>query len=243
MECLEVRRLLMANPNHRDDAFVMHLHECNSCAAFSQQLQLEAHQVEKALQLDVPQGLAERILLNQSTVIRTRRRQRFGLALVATVVLSVGVSFGLLRNGMQDGLQDVVIAHIKAEPEHLSSQHVASLADLNTLMSEHGVRLTHSIGTVNYAGSCVIRRTKGIHLVVDAKGNPVTVLYMPDETVPHSEAFVGQQFQGVILPTGKGSLAIVGQDDSSVQEVTQRFESALHYFKPGFNEWEMTQEL
>jgi hypothetical protein len=230
MECLEVRRLLTTDPNQRDDALVMHLHECNSCAAFSQQLQLEAHQVEKALQLDVPQGLAERILLNQSTVIRTRRRQRIGLALAATVVLSVGVSFGLLRNGMQDGLQEAVIAHVKAEPEHLSSQQITSLTDLNALMNKHGARLSHSVGTVNYAGSCVIRRTKGVHLVVDAEGKPVTVLYMPDETVSHSEAFVGQQFRGVILPTGKGSLAIVGQDDSSVQEVSQRFESALHYF-------------
>jgi len=53
---------------------------------------------------------------------------------------------------------------------------------------------------------------------------------MPDETLSHRQAIVDQQFQGVILPTEKGSVAIVGQDDSSVQVIAQRFESALHYF-------------
>ena len=230
MKCLEVRRLLTANPKHRDDALVMHLHDCKSCAAYSQQLQQEEHRLEKALQLDVPEGLTERILLNQSTAIRARGRHRFGLAIAATVVLSVGVTFGLLRTGIDDGLQGAIIAHVKAEPEHLASQQLASLTDLNALMNKHGARLTHSVGTVNYAGSCVIRRAKGVHLVIEAEEHPVTVLYMPDETLPHRETIVNQQIQGVILPTEKGSLAILGQDDNSVQEVMQRFESALHYF-------------
>lgn len=230
MKCLEVRRLLTANPQHRDDAVVMHLHDCKTCAAYSQTLRQEDRRLEKALQLDVPDGLTERILLNQSTAIRTQRRHRFGLAIAATVILSVGVSVGLLRNGMEHGLQGAVIAHVKAEPEHLSSQQLSSLTDLNALMNKHGARLSHSVGTVNYAGSCVIRRSKGVHLVIEAEDYPVTVLYMPDETLPHRETIVDQQFQGIILPTEKGSLAILGQDDSSVQEVTQRFESALHYF-------------
>jgi len=118
MECLEVRRLLTANPQHRDDAVVRHLHDCKTCAVFSQQMRQEERLLESALQLEVPDGLAERILLNQSTAIRTRRRHRFGLAIAATVMLSVGITIGLLRSGMDVGLQTAFIAHIKAVPEH-----------------------------------------------------------------------------------------------------------------------------
>lgn len=230
MECLEVRRLLTANPNQRDDVMVMHLHDCKTCAVFSQQMRQEERLLERAFQLEVPDGLAERILLNQSTAIRTRRRHRFGLAMAATVVLSVGITIGLLRSGMEDGLQGAVIAHVKAEPEHLSSQQHVSLSNLNDLMMKYGAELTGSVGTVNYAGSCVIRRSEGVHLVIETADHPVTVLYMPDETLSHRQAIVDKKFQGVILPTEKGSVAIVGQDDSSVQVIAQRFESALHYF-------------
>ena len=230
MKCLEVRRLLTANPQHRDDALLMHLHDCKTCAAYSQQLRQEDRQLERALQLDVPEGLADRILLNQSTAMQTRHRHRLGLAIAATVVLSVGVIIGLLRTGMEHSLQDAVIAHVKAEPDHLSSQQHASLSNLNGLMNKYGAELSGSVGTINYAGTCKIRHSKGIHLVIEAEGKPVTVLYMPDEALPHRETIVDQEFQGVILPSEKGSIAILGQDDNSVREATRRFESALHYF-------------
>ena len=230
MKCLEVRRLLSANPNCRDAALLKHQDSCGVCTAYSKQLQKLEHQLEKALQLEIPESLTERILLNQSTAVRTHRRQLTGLAIAATILLSASLIIGVLPTSIDNNLQGSVVAHVKAEPEHLSSRQLTSLSDLNRLMYQHGAALSHSIGTINYAGTCDIRREKGVHIVVDAGGEPVTVLYMPHETLSRSKTIVDEQFQGVILPIERGSMAFLGMNESSVQEVVQRFESALQYF-------------
>ena len=230
MKCLEVRRLLSANPTHRDDALFKHLDECKDCAAYSQQLQKFEHQLEKAVQLEIPESLTERILLNQSTAVRTRRRQLTDLAIAASILLSVSLIIGMLPTSNDDNLQEAVFAHIRAEPEHLTSRQLTSLSDLNRLMYQHGAALSHSVGTINYAGSCDIHHAKGVHIVVDAGGEPVTVLYMPHETLSRSKTIVDDQFQGVILPTERGSVAFLGVDKASVLDVVKRFESALQYF-------------
>jgi hypothetical protein len=79
---------------------------------------------------------------------------------------------------------------------------------------------------VTYAQTCLFRGERVAHLVVQGAHGPVTVMLLRhvhvDRTVPVDE----DGFHGVIVPAGKGSIAIVTNNATPVQPMEQ--ELATH---------------
>jgi hypothetical protein len=75
---------------------------------------------------------------------------------------------------------------------------------------------------VRYAGICDIRRRPGAHLVFQGERGPVTVLLMPEETVPRRLAIQGDGLEGAVLPAGSGSIAIVGNRGEHIEALAER---------------------
>ena len=66
---------------------------------------------------------------------------------------------------------------------------------------------------VTYAQPCVINGKDVPHLVIQGERGPVTILLMPHEEVAEETPLDGDSIKGVILPVGKGSIAIIGERD------------------------------
>ena len=74
MNCLDFRRRIGAEPRSRDPELLAHRDACkDGCAAFWQRAQRFEDDIEAAMAVPVPEGLADRILLVQAT--DERRRQ------------------------------------------------------------------------------------------------------------------------------------------------------------------------
>ena len=85
--------------------------------------------------------------------------------------------------------------------------------------------MNHDAGLITYAQTCVINGKKVPHLVIQGKNGPVTVLLMPDETVETAVEIEGESINGVILPVGNGSIAIIGEEEESLDLIQ---ESVMH---------------
>jgi len=230
MQCLDVRRQLTIEPGRDDDALRQHLQQCARCRAFAQQqLQFDG-QLMHALRLPVPEGLAARIMLNQSTVAVKRWSSAWhyrGLGLAASLFVVVAlVFFVTTRQVPMSPLGKAVLAHVYDELPHLGEHNAVSSSQLDHLLQQYGVKLQGGLGKVNYAGACPINHHVGVHLVLESAGKPVTVLLMPGETVLSRRLLGDARFRGVIVPLGQGGAAIVAEDKSSVRDVELRLEKA-----------------
>ena len=98
---------------------------------------------------------------------------------------------------------------------------------LGFLLSQFGAELDRAVGRVSYASVCRIGRQTGVHVVVPGQQGPVTILIMPGEYVMRRSQVRSSRFSGVIVPTKKGSMAIVGQKLEPVDEVAERMQRAI----------------
>jgi hypothetical protein len=70
--------------------------------------------------------------------------------------------------------------------------------------------------------SCKINGREVPHLVMQGEKGPITILLMPFEMVDMPIKLSGQSIEGVILPVGNGSIAIIGERGEAIDEVGTR---------------------
>ena len=226
MSCLDVRRQLATDPGALTPAMAQHLAACEACRAVAGREQAFNAELDAAMQVDVPERLAARILLHQTTGARSKKR-----LLILWSALAVGVTaaaVGLLALlGPPLTIEEIVLAHINAEPHHLQDKKNVRLARVNTLLKPLGNRIVKNIGTINYAGVCNIRKQRGGHLVIEGSKGPVTVLLMPGEYIQARRTIHDPQFDGIVIPTANGSMAIVGEKGEALGTVEERLRPAI----------------
>ena len=234
MNCMDFRRQLLIDPNHKDDEMILHERECASCSTQAQQSALFESNLKQALAVEVPQGLADRIKTHQGAVERVRVRvlRPWKYAMAASLVLMFGIigllSYQNITLNQSDGLlQQAVLDHIKGELHHLAEHNNVQLAELNQIMSPLGVQAVADIGPVNFAGLCNIRKHLGVHMVLAGAQGPVTVIIMSDEMIDRDARIENTRFSGVILPQKHGSVAVVGEQGESLNEIIERLQTNI----------------
>ena len=94
MNCLEFRRICLAEPGNQGNDYLRHQQECPRCAEHVASVIRDDKQIEEALRVDVPDNLASRIILRQSIFSgrAERRRARLMYALAAGVLLAAMIT-------------------------------------------------------------------------------------------------------------------------------------------------------
>lgn len=235
MNCIDVHRKLITEPNNRDDAVNAHLSECSACANFAESVKQFDRSIHNATSINVPDGLAERILLKQSFKQQHRlRANRFKFyAIAASVILIFGVSFNFNNSPWQkESLEDATINHVANEAKHLSEENNVQLAKLNNMLQPFNIKLNNTIGQVNYAGTCPIRNLRGVHIILRAGNETATLLVMPGEYISKRTSRTKGNFKTTIVPTKNGSIAIVTPRNSKAgleKSIENKLNQAIQY--------------
>lgn len=225
--CLDVRRLVGAEPNLREPGVLEHCKVCASCAGFVREMQVLESHIERAFKVEVPEGLEARIALDGSLRHARRTWQRPWLAAAASVlmVLGIGITSYLHRHPQGQELSAAVVDHI-VNPEEVTAIgpdqsliHDASL--VTDAMDGAGVQVHVQLAGVSYAHTCLFRGERVVHLVVQGEHGPVTILLLPHIHVDASVPVDEQGFHGVIVPDGEGSIAIVTNNATPVEPMEQ----------------------
>lgn len=221
MNCLEYRRLALQDIHALPEQAQVHRDECASCQSFTHELMGFNTTLQQSMNVDVPEGLADRILLQQSFgLARSKRKQsRLRLmAVAASIVLGLILSLRLMLPGSA-ALEQAVLAHVHEEIDHLYENRQVSTERVSELLASLDTRAITAISNVRYAGTCPIGKTAGAHLVLEGQFGPVTVLYLPRESVRQTRVFGDSRFQGVLTPGKRGSIAVIGGSHTSMEEL------------------------
>lgn len=224
MNCEEYRKEVAADPSF--DGGASHLRECAACQAYRDEMQDLEQTISRALTIDVPElRMPDLPELDTAKIVPLRRRVATPawFAVAATVVVATLLGVRMLGTDIQyDSLADEIVAHLDHEPYSLevtdvpvSDQRLAAVVPANV------ATMDHSAGLITYARTCVINGRKVPHLVIQGERGPVTVLLLPEERISDAQELMGDNINGVLLPVGSGSIAIIGERDEPLQKIQE----------------------
>jgi len=234
MNCLEFRRQLTIDPLADDVALAEHEQQCPECAKFAREIRADEIKLRATLKsIQPPEGMADRIRLAAGLEQRAAVRRRWWYSAAAGVLMAIGVSmvslFSTTLERTNVALAQSVIHHIEDEASHLREAHPVSAGRINYVFRRFGAELTSSIGPIHFAAECLMRERNGVHLVLPGQAGPITVFFMPGENADGETAIKSTRFQGYLVPTNWGSIAVVGEQDESLEGMGQRLAAAVSW--------------
>ncbi len=232
MNCEDYKQAIAADPSEAFDGGALHSAECSSCNAFRAEMQALDARIAAALAIDVPEltmpelppvrGGKKVVDLASRRPIRWTTPAWVGLAASVALATVIGVRFVNIGTD-QDTLAEQVVAHLDYEPRALTVTDVAvSDQRLYSVVRPAIATLDRDLGLITYAMSCRINGREVPHLVVQGERGPVTILLMPHEQIDMPIRLEGQSIEGVILPVGDGSIAIIGERGERIDELKTR---------------------
>ncbi|MFQ5609355.1 MAG: DUF3379 family protein, partial [Woeseiaceae bacterium] len=127
-------------------------------------------------------------------------------------------------------LADQIIAHLEHEPyAYRITDKPVSDRRLTRVVPATVATMDHDAGLITYAQSCVINGKKVPHLVIQGRRGPVTILLMPEEKIEKTQEFSGDHINGVLIPIGSGSIAIIGEEGESLQRVEENVRNSVKW--------------
>ncbi len=232
VNCLDVRRQVGAEPRRLEPGVAEHCKTCAACAAFVRETQLLDGRLERAFAVPVPEGLEARIVLDASLKHAPRLwRPWFAAAASALLTLVIATAAYRHQHPVGDDLASAVVAHIRDPDEVMAIGpdrallHDASYVE--GVFQGAGLRMQGSMDDVTYAHLCLFRGERVVHLVVQGDHGPVTIMLLPHIHVDSNTPVDEDGFHGVIVPAGKGSIAIVTNNATPVEPMEQEVASKV----------------
>ena len=236
MNCIEFRRILLTDPGATRPGFAEHRRTCPDCAdAVARSAHFE-RRLREAVNVDVPENLASRILLKQSFEAHTERhwwRSPRTYALAASMLLVVGLAtLGLQSYLQQRHLSEEFVALVTGAPHALAADKSINSKEISAALQPTGLDLAGDIGDVTFAGRCLVRGKLSGHIVLQGDTAPVTVFLIRDRLVTDRATIRSAHYSGIVLPQGSGTIAIVSAPGEVLDRVEARVRSALRFKAP-----------
>lgn len=235
MNCLDFHRHKLADPRHLTAAAQSHARDCRDCLAFAQSVDLADARIERALNIAVPEGLAERVLLRHSRATRPAWR---AWALAASVVLAVALGFSQFRGIPPDELKSaspnpsaqgvppnestrassleyarLAIEHVAEEPDSFTKLFNTEPEIFREAIRSVGAELREPIGRVRYVKLCPWGARSGWHIVFETPHGLATLIVVPDTQIGAAATASVKGWSVVVQPALGGYYAVVTESE------------------------------
>ncbi|WP_425666536.1 DUF3379 domain-containing protein [Vibrio tubiashii] len=240
MDELEFRRRIMSDPKHRDSEICAAIKESEQNAQFADEVLDLDKQIAKAMAVDVPEDLADKILFNQTSVTRDNvvrpNFARKAMAMAASVAFVAGLLVGQLNwsnlvvSPAQASLATTALQHVVDEKpfiQNLDEQVKSSQINAKMMPFDHQLSETFPYH-VYYLNHCGFGKSNALHMVFRGEKGKVTLFLTgipSNQTVDFNE----DGLAGVVEPMGDTSMIIVGDEG---EDVTKIAESISKIIKP-----------
>ena len=240
MNCEDYREAITADPSESFEGGAGHAAACETCSAYRAEMRALDETIAKALAIDVPElkipdlppiGEDDNVVnLPFKKPSRISTPAWLGIAASFAIAAIIGVQFTGNGSAGDQLLAAEVLAHLDHEPWALEVTDVSvSDAQFRRVVNAEIGTMDRDVGLVSYAQSCIINGRTIPHLVIQGKDGPVTLLLMPDEMVSSAVELSGESVNGVILPHGDGSIAIIAEREEGIQEIEQRVVDSVEW--------------
>jgi len=246
MNCEDYKQIIGADPDAKPEGAAEHIAACVDCRQFTAEMVALNARMAKALKINVPprpaldlppiDGSPDNERHSNVVGLHARKPQSIStptwLAIAASFAVAAFIGLQFFAGNVDDGLNlaDEVLAHVDHEPQALVVTNVAVSEDsLSRVVNPTVGTLSAGLGLVSYARTCIINGKPVPHLVIQGENGPVTVLLMPEEMIDGPLQVDGESVNGVILPVGNGSIAIIGEDSENLEEVQQQVLDSVEF--------------
>lgn len=229
MDDLEFRRRILSDPKHRDPEMYDAIASSDINRKFADDvLGLDA-KITQAMRVEVPDGLADRILFSHNSATDTKVRPRFmrrAMAMAASVAFIVGLAVGqinwghLLITPVQASMADMAVQHVQQEEGFVSTlDEAATSRQINAKMQPFAYNLNGTFPYhVYYLNHCGFGPASAMHMVFQGERGKVT-LFLTAMPSDNSVTFSKDGMSGVIQPIGDLSLIVLGNSSENVAKI------------------------
>ncbi|MCG9575506.1 DUF3379 domain-containing protein [Vibrio tubiashii] len=232
MDELEFRRRIMSDPKQRDSEISAAIKESEQNAQFADEILDLDKQIAKAMAVDVPEDLADKILFNQTSVARDNvvrpNFARKAMAMAASVAFMAGLLVGQLNwsnlvvSPAQASLATTALQHVVDEKpfiQNLDEQVKSSQINAKMMPFDHQLSETFPYH-VYYLNHCGFGKSNALHMVFRGEKGKVTLFLTgipSNQTVDFNE----DGMSGVVEPMGDTSMIIVGDEGEDVAKIAE----------------------
>ena len=230
MDCLEFRRRLSADPGDRNAAIRAHARGCPACLRWGVESTRFENLLHQAMEVEVPENLASRILLRQA--LRNPRRdatRRRAFALAASILVAVLLGGGWLWFELKPTLADELFVHMDERSYALASTTILDDESVASVFRWFGADVSPELGEVSFANVCVFRDKRVAHVVLRGAESPVTVIIMPDEQLTRPSHIGKGERSGLLLPYAGGTMAIVTERAQRLDKLEDRIRNTIRW--------------
>jgi hypothetical protein len=219
VNCGEARLLIGAEPHASSPELEEHLQGCPACQRLREEM--------RALDANIRRALEQPPVAGARRISRPTAWRPFAMAASVLLALTAVLAVWVLRPSAT--LAHEVVAHVQAEPDSwLAKEHV-SASDISEALKNAGVSLNVSSDRIMYAQSCWFRGHYVPHLVVETDKGPATVMLLRHEHVPMRRSFHEGGMSGVLVPLGKGSIAVLTRGDADAGAIAGQMQQEVHW--------------
>ncbi len=234
MNYLEFKRQLMVDPYTRDAAFQEAKANDPQCARAWREASVFEHKLRAALNVGVPGGLAEQIILHQS--LKAVRRPIWPQTLAASFA-AAALTFGLLTWMHQreiDQFRTFVAEHWHSDGGEILGRATSGVpidaAEFRAVLAAAGLDADEAlVRQVAYAKNCPTPNALGVHLVLRTSEGLVTVFYAPGLVNRKAREMTVDDFTALLVGLQDGSIAVIGKTRAGRDEARA---AVARSFKP-----------
>lgn len=235
MDELNFRRRIYADPNDNSPEVVAACQQDKHKANFKTEMEQFDELLGKSLDIELPDKLADKILLGQSLDYqqKQKKKHRLHLAIAASIAFTVGISFQMLNNSGPKyiGAGDHALAHLQSELTHIPETANYSHAQLNAKLAYFGGEM-ENIAPIKFANFCDFDGIRSLHLVLQDNDANVTIFVVPQDSGLNSNAFFqNAQYQGHSIEHKNAKLLIVTDHKTSLQNWSKKVDKAIKWEK------------
>ncbi|WP_033138047.1 DUF3379 domain-containing protein [Aeromonas finlandensis] len=257
MDELEFRRNAMIQPNDQQPDFLAAAEASQANRHYLDEMKQFDHTLKRAMQVDAPAGLAERILLRQAmqqetdtqddaqpsrplgaTQVKSRTSTSWRqIAMAASVAFLLGMSTRWIT--LPDApptafsLAQVAMAHVYGEAPFIEGvDERVNLQNINAKMEIYGATLSGMDGLkVTYVNHCSFFQGPALHMVIQGKMGPVTLFLVPKH-VPltlQQVHFEDGTLKGEIVQLKGANMVLIGEMKEPLAPVANALQSRLQW--------------
>lgn len=232
MDDLSFRKAVYADPFTNDQAVIDAAQKDPKKKAFWDELKEMETQLQQAMNIPVPENLAERLILRQSLKQheRTQQKKPWYLALAASVLLASVVSFNMLSGGDGSKFENDVFAHMDHVDVELMKSGEVDMDAVNAKLASFNGSVDEGLGNIVSANYCYLDKIKSLHVIIRGDSGLISLFVVPDSiTESISDSFSNASFQGAAFLLESAKIIVVGDDSQSVEDVKARAKSSLRF--------------
>ena len=235
MDDILFRHTAIATPNDKGDDFLQRQAESEQDKALVNEAKQFDLDLQSLLKVDLPEDLAEKILLEQSFAVENKRAlsNRWHIAIAASIAFIIGISLPLLNNlnSLPLDIGTVAMQHVQQEYYFTAKiNEQASRSSVNAKLASYGGEVKGDLGNVFFVNYCSFEGTPALHMIMQGEKGRITVFVVPDDAgFIETPVFNNQHLKGLTEKMGNANVVIVGEKDEPLEKMHLKLQKNIQW--------------